>query len=89
MKAILNNINAAFNGGKDKAERYRLNAILNEIYNLYRELPETYRTEVKDTLQRWCDECENRGEYEVMECRNNTNECCGGCFVTKTCEECQ
>lgn len=33
-----------------------------------------------------CDECHGEGTIEEMNCRNWSNECCGGCYVDKPCE---
>lgn len=35
-----------------------------------------------------CPECDGKGGYEVRECSNYSNECCGGCYKTHKCERC-
>ena len=35
-----------------------------------------------------CDKCEGAGNYETMNCHNQSNECCGGCYIKKECDEC-
>ena len=35
-----------------------------------------------------CDKCEGNGEFDVMNCKNNSNECCGGCYIKKDCDKC-
>lgn len=36
-----------------------------------------------------CDECHGDGTQEVRDCRNWSNECCGGCFVDVECQQCK
>jgi DnaJ-class molecular chaperone len=35
-----------------------------------------------------CEECNGTGKTEVMNCHNQSNECCGGCYKEVKCEEC-
>jgi DnaJ-class molecular chaperone len=35
-----------------------------------------------------CKECNGTGTVEVMNCSNQSNECCGGCYKELKCEEC-
>ena len=36
-----------------------------------------------------CKECNGAGKVEVMNCHNQSNECCGGCYKEIECEECE
>ena len=38
---------------------------------------------------RECKECNGTGKVEVMNCKNQSNECCGGCYKEIECEECE
>jgi len=35
-----------------------------------------------------CETCEGTGTLERMNCRNGSNDCCGGCYIEVTCEDC-
>jgi len=35
-----------------------------------------------------CDTCEGEGKIEVMNCRDQSNECCGGCIKLEDCNDC-
>jgi hypothetical protein len=35
-----------------------------------------------------CETCEGDGKFEVMNCHDQSNECCGGCFIDVKCEDC-
>ena len=35
-----------------------------------------------------CDECNGTGKVDSMNCDNQSNECCGGCYKEVKCEEC-
>lgn len=35
-----------------------------------------------------CEECNGSGKSEAMNCHNQSNECCGGCYREVKCEEC-
>tara|TARA_R110001632_G_scaffold13990_2_gene47458 strand:+ start:4793 stop:5122 length:330 start_codon:yes stop_codon:yes gene_type:complete len=35
-----------------------------------------------------CDECCGDGFYDVMNCHDSSNECCGGCYREEKCESC-
>jgi len=37
---------------------------------------------------RECKECNGVGKIEVMNCNNQSSECCGGCTKEVECEEC-
>jgi hypothetical protein len=37
---------------------------------------------------RECENCEGEGTVDVMNCQNNSSECCGGCYKSETCEDC-
>tara|TARA_R110002124_G_scaffold106679_2_gene258773 strand:+ start:1722 stop:1871 length:150 start_codon:yes stop_codon:yes gene_type:complete len=37
---------------------------------------------------RECKECYGEGKVEVMNCHNQSSECCGGCYKEIECEEC-
>jgi DnaJ-class molecular chaperone len=41
-----------------------------------------------DEYESECDQCNGTGEMDVLNCFTNTNECCGGCFKTIECHEC-
>ena len=36
-----------------------------------------------------CEGCQGTGIVEVMNCKNQSNECCGGCYKEVECEECE
>ncbi len=38
---------------------------------------------------RRCEECYGTGILEVMNCHNQSNECCGGCYKEVKCVECE
>lgn len=50
------------------------------------------RTKFKDYSEfmniKDCPECEGKGYYSVISCTKPISECCGGCFVEKTCKRC-
>lgn len=35
-----------------------------------------------------CEQCDGTGKTEVMNCHNQSNECCGGCYKDVECDEC-
>jgi len=35
-----------------------------------------------------CTNCDGEGEYDIMNCHNQSNECCGGCFIKTDCDDC-
>jgi len=35
-----------------------------------------------------CGTCIGEGKIEVMNCKDQSNECCGGCFMDQDCSEC-
>ena len=35
-----------------------------------------------------CEECDGTGKVDVMNCKNQSNECCGGCYKEVECEDC-
>jgi hypothetical protein len=35
-----------------------------------------------------CERCDGEGTVYVMNCFNNSSECCGGCYKSETCEDC-
>lgn len=35
-----------------------------------------------------CQECNGTGTVDVMNCHNQSNECCGGCYKEVQCEDC-
>tara|TARA_R110001632_G_scaffold101845_1_gene209778 strand:- start:373 stop:522 length:150 start_codon:yes stop_codon:yes gene_type:complete len=37
---------------------------------------------------RECKDCYGEGKVEVMNCHNQSSECCGGCYKEIECEEC-
>lgn len=41
-----------------------------------------------DDIECDCDECDGEGFVEVMDCHDQSNECCGGCFKSVECDEC-
>lgn len=41
-----------------------------------------------DEIEVDCECCDGSGIIEIMKCRNNSNECCGGCFESVNCDEC-
>jgi len=40
------------------------------------------------TIEIDCDECDGSGETDVLDCRTNSNDCCGGCYKTINCDRC-
>ena len=36
-----------------------------------------------------CSNCDGEGTLEERNCHNYSNECCGGCYITTTCDDCQ
>ena len=36
-----------------------------------------------------CEGCNGTGIVEVMNCHNQSNECCGGCYKEVECKECE
>ena len=36
-----------------------------------------------------CEACEGTGIVEVMNCKNQSNECCGGCYKDVECDMCE
>jgi len=36
-----------------------------------------------------CGECDGEGSYDVMDCKDFSNECCGGCTKNVECENCK
>ena len=36
-----------------------------------------------------CDACDGEGTYDVFNCVDSSNECCGGCFDQYQCEICE
>jgi len=36
-----------------------------------------------------CLDCDGTGAVEIMNCRDYSNECCGGCFRKVMCDDCQ
>ena len=36
-----------------------------------------------------CEECQGTGIVEVMNCKNQSNECCGGCYKDAECDMCE
>ena len=40
------------------------------------------------TIEMCCDECHGTGETDVLDCQTNSNECCGGCYKTINCNNC-
>ena len=36
-----------------------------------------------------CEECNGTGKVDVMNCKNQSNECCGGCYKDVQCEDCE
>ena len=36
-----------------------------------------------------CLNCDGVGTVEVMNCHDYSNECCGGCYITMMCDDCQ
>ena len=36
-----------------------------------------------------CEECNGTGIVEVMNCKNQSNECCGGCYKDAECDMCE
>jgi hypothetical protein len=41
-----------------------------------------------DDIECDCDECDGDGCVDVMDCHDQSNECCGGCFKSVECDEC-
>lgn len=35
-----------------------------------------------------CELCHGEGEYEVFDCHDGSNECCGACYKFVKCEAC-
>jgi len=35
-----------------------------------------------------CEGCDGTGIVEVMNCKNQSNECCGGCYKEMECNQC-
>ena len=36
-----------------------------------------------------CSNCDGVGTVEIMNCHDYSNECCGGCYITMMCDDCQ
>jgi len=36
-----------------------------------------------------CLNCDGVGTVEIMNCHDYSNECCGGCYITMMCDDCQ
>lgn len=36
-----------------------------------------------------CSNCDGVGTVEIMNCHDYSNECCGGCYITMICDDCQ
>jgi len=36
-----------------------------------------------------CEGCEGTGRVDVMNCKNQSNECCGGCYKDVECDMCE
>ena len=42
-----------------------------------------------DEIELDCSECDGTGMIDVMRCRNASMDCCGGCYESETCFECE
>jgi len=36
-----------------------------------------------------CSNCNGIGTVEIMNCNDYSNNCCGGCYITMMCDDCQ
>lgn len=41
-----------------------------------------------ETINVKCPACKGEGTVEKFNCHNSSNECCGGCYIDVTCENC-
>ncbi len=49
----------------------------------------SHELEHNDDSVAWdCDECYGEGFVEVMNCHDQSNECCGGCYKEIECDQC-
>jgi len=46
------------------------------------------QTKTNTMKTKQCERCDGLGQVDVMNCFNNSNECCGGCYKSETCEDC-
>ena len=49
---------------------------------------EVLGSQVTETIEIDCPDCEGNGSFEKRNCVNWSNECCGGCYVDVCCENC-
>lgn len=40
-------------------------------------------------MQIMCTECSGYGNHATLDCKDYSNECCGGCYKTTECETCK
>tara|TARA_Y100000385_G_scaffold281876_1_gene335416 strand:+ start:5117 stop:5470 length:354 start_codon:yes stop_codon:yes gene_type:complete len=70
-------------------DSFTVDTKLADLPDLELEIAELFTDcKVEFSVYATCETCEGEGHYEVMNCYNQSNECCGGCLSYEDCKDC-
>ena len=73
----------------DYKNTFTVNTDLADLPDLELEIAELFTDcKVEFSVYTYCETCEGEGKIEVMNCRDQSNECCGGCIRLEDCNDC-